>query len=341
LREHGVDVRAVAARQYFEGEVPPDLPVELVPVPAEARRPALLRLRRPRGGLAEGPLGRRVAGLAGSVDVVHLEQAETAWCDAGLATPSVVHLHNRIRSDRGLGFPLSAQFRGTLEVSLSERAAIRRHRFLLASSPLVAAGLKAGAPRAHVVHAPLALDGTLYAAAPLDGPPIAGVIGTAGWPPTGEAMRRLLERVWPRVRRLVPEARLVVAGRGTESLTAEPPPGAEIMGEVPSAQRFLEQLSVLVFPLTAGSGVKVKVLEALATGIPIVTTTAGAEGIDGGEGVIVADDDDALAAATARLLDDGDERRLRGHAARAAFLRRYAPKPATEPLLELYGLMTQ
>ena len=61
-----------------------------------------------------------------------------------------------------------------LDASRAERAAVRRHRYLVASSPLVADALRAAAPRAEVVLAPLSLDPALYPAAPLDGPPTAG-----------------------------------------------------------------------------------------------------------------------------------------------------------------------
>jgi glycosyltransferase involved in cell wall biosynthesis len=339
LAAHGVEATALAADQYHRGEPPPDLRIELVAVPAPARRAPTAILRRPRGALAEGPLGRRVAELAPSVDVLHLEQTETAWCDAGIATPSAVHVHYRVTGDRGLDALLRPGAVNVLEARLSERAALRRHRFLLASSPLVAADLRHAAPGAEVVHAPLGLDDRLYPPAPLDGPPLAGVIGTASWPPTRAALVRLLDRVWPRIRRLVPDARLLVAGRGTDALTDRA--GAEILGEVPSAQAFLARLSVLVYPLTRGTGMKVKVLEALASGIPIVTTAAGAEGIDGGEGVIVADDDDELASAAACLLVDEDERRARGRAAREAFLHRYTPSAVAEPVVRLYERMTR
>jgi len=96
---------------------------------------------------------------------------------------------------------------------------------------------------------------------------------------------------------------------------------------------------VLVFPLRRGSGMKVKVLEAMASGVPVVTTPAGAEGIDPSDGVVVHTDPDALAAAAAELLADKDARKQRGGAARADFESCYAPKPATEPVVELYDRM--
>lgn len=344
LMAHGVEVSALAARQQFaaSGDPPSGLPVEVVPVEPEppgwgAR---LDRLRRPRGELGRGEFGARVREAAARADILHLEETETAWCDEGVATPSVVHLHFLMRRDRSPGRPWTSDFRLLVEHSLAERAAVRRHRRLAASSPAVAAELRAAAPRAEVVVAPLSLDPAHYDPAALDGPPVAGIVGTAAWPPTAEAMVRLVERVWPRVHRSSPDARLVVAGRGTSRLARlRPGPGVEVTGEISSAAEFLRGLCVLLYPLERGSGMKVKVLEAIASGVPVVTTPAGAEGIEGGDGVLVAERDGELAAAAARILSDPAERRERGAAARRAFLDRYAPEPATRPLVELYGRM--
>ncbi len=342
LVAHGVDVRAVAARQHFAlvGEVPAGLPVEILPVqPPGPWRARLGRFRRPRGELAGGAFAARVRELAADVDVVHLEETETAWCDEGVETPSLVHMHYLVRRDRPLGRPWDKQFRDVAEIAAAERAAIRRHRHLVASSPLVAEALRRSAPRADVVVAPLSLDPSLYAAAPLDGPPTAGIIGTAGWPPTAAAMHELVVNVWPLVRARAPDARLIVAGRGTDRLGLRTTNGVTVLGEIESARELLGELSVLVFPLLRGSGMKVKVLEAIASGVPVVATPAGAEGIEAGPGVAVRTGADALAEATAELLGDRALRRERGSAARAAFAERYAPEPATAPLVELYRRM--
>lgn len=345
LREHELEVQPIAARQPFAlpGEPPPDLGTEVVRVEPEPRlRAHLHRWFRPRGELGRGPFAARIREAAREADVLHLEEVETTWAAEGVEAPSVLHLHYLVRRDRPLGPPWRKQFRVVLEFALAERAAARRHRYLSASSPLVADELRKAAPRAEIVVAPLCLDPQHYPRAPLDGPPTAGLIGTAAWPPTEAAVRRLVGRVWPLVRRRVPDARLVVAGRGTSSLPAlAREPGVELAGEVPSGAGFLRLLSLLLFPLDRGSGMKVKVLESIASGVPVVTTPAGAEGIDGDEGVVVESEDDRLAEAAARILADEAERRERGSAASAAFERRYSPRPATEPLVELYRRMAE
>jgi hypothetical protein len=313
LVAHGVDVRAVAAGS--EPATVAGVEVEAVPTAPEPSGWAgrLQRLRRPRGELALGGLGERVKELAGGVDVVHLEEVDTAWCDEDVATPSLVHLHYRVGLDR------PPRDRAWIEYALAERAAIRRHEWVAASSPEVARSLRGK----RVVTPHLALDPDAYPPASLAGP-VAGLIGRLDWPPTAAALDRL-RAVWPAIERAVPDATLRVAGR----------PGHE----VPSAAAFLGSLGVLLYPVPRGSGAKVKVLEAMACGVPVVTTPNGAEGVPANDGVVVTRDDAALTAAAIELLSDPAARRDRGTAARQAFLRWHAPEPATRPLVEAYREM--
>jgi glycosyltransferase involved in cell wall biosynthesis len=148
--------------------------------------------------------------------------------------------------------------------------------------------------------------------------------------------------VWPRVLERRPDARLLLAGFGMErEAFAHLPdlPGVEWRGTVPSATGFLRELGVLLYPLGRGSGAKIKVLEALALGVPVVTTPDGAEGIGGREGLVVDVEDAALADATTALLDDVAARKAAGAAAHQTFADHHAPLPATVPLLELYARM--
>jgi glycosyltransferase involved in cell wall biosynthesis len=139
------------------------------------------------------------------------------------------------------------------------------------------------------------------------------------------------------VRGQVPAARLQVAGRGVDAVFGGAvPAGVDVLGPVPSSAAFLTGLSVLVFPLDRGSGMKVKVLEALAVGVPVVTTPAGAEGFAASDGIVVATSDREVATATASLLADAGERRARGRAAAELFADRYAPEQATAGLVARY-----
>lgn len=337
LRTNGIDVSAIAARppSWAYGDPPPDLPVQVVDVSeGDDWHSRLHRIRRPLGALGRSVFGERVRAAAASADAVHLETIDTAWCDEGVVLPSVVHLHYLARADRPLGAPWRKSFLSAAEYVVAERLVLRHYRHLVASSPNVAEVLRAAAPRADVTLAPLALDPAGYDPAPLDGP-VAGIIGTASWGPTSRAVQRLLTDIWTQVRERAPAARLRVAGRGFASLSSVAE-GVELVGEVPSAAEFLRSLSLLLYPLDAGTGMKVKTMEALVAGVPVVTTPAGAEGIAPSPGLIVASTSNELAAAAAALLQDPAERRRRGAAGRTAFLEHHSPELATRPLVELY-----
>jgi glycosyltransferase involved in cell wall biosynthesis len=340
LSLHGVDVQVLAARQAFAiaGQPPDDIALEIVDVPPEpvSWRSRIKRLRRPVGEIARSGVGRRVREAAQEADVLHLEEIGTARCSEGVTLPALLRLHYFIRWDRSFGPPWRRAFRHALEFELAEREAIRRHRYFAAASPQIAAELRRRKPSAEIEVVPFCLDPDDYPPARLDGPPVAGLIGMGTWPPTRNAIERLLQDVWPEVRRRLPEAKLVIAGRGTLDLAGRVGPGVEVRGEIQSTADFFHELSLLLYPVERGSGVKVKTLESIAFGVPVVTTPLGAEGIDGGDGVILAESTDELVGPAVDILRDTDERRQRGAAARRAFLQQYSPRPATEPLAAMY-----
>lgn len=108
---------------------------------------------------------------------------------------------------------------------------------------------------------------------PLVDRPVAALVADWGWAPNRVALQHLLA-AWAQVR--VPGARLLLAGRGGSPVTAD---GVTWLGEVPDVREVLEQAALLVFPCPGTSGPKVKVLEAAAAGLPVLTTPSGAEGV--------------------------------------------------------------
>lgn len=111
---------------------------------------------------------------------------------------------------------------------------------------------------------------------PIVDEPVAACLADWRWPPNRQALAWLLS-AWPRVRQGIPGARLLVGGRGDAPLASGD--GVDWLGAVPDSADVLAQAAVLAFPCPPSSGPKVKVLEAAALGLPVVTTPAGIEGL--------------------------------------------------------------
>jgi glycosyltransferase involved in cell wall biosynthesis len=347
LAARGVEVQALAAdlrHDFSAGEPPGDLPVETVRLTHPGRaRTRWLRFTRPYGLLGTTPFAPLVRERARAYDLVHFVELGSATLAPLVDRPALTQVHCLTRRDRDIRPLWTADGRTAHELLRAERRVFGQSRWLLVNSREVAEPLARQAPHAHVAVAPLALDPASYAPRALLDAPVAGLIGTAAWPPTANAVERLLRHVWPLVLERRPHARLLLAGYGMER-AAFPHlpdlPGVEWRGTVASATDFLRELGVLLYPLGRGSGAKIKVLEALALGVPVVTTPDGAEGIGGRDGIVVETGDRALAVATVELLDDATARAAAGAAAHETFSRHHAPLPASVPVLELYERMT-
>jgi glycosyltransferase involved in cell wall biosynthesis len=126
-------------------------------------------------------------------------------------------------------------------------------------------------------------------------------LGSLDWRPNLDGVRLLLDRVFPAVRAAEPSARLCLVGRDPpEGLRRQVAalPGVELHGSVPDVRPYLADCGMLVVPLRIGGGSRLKILEALASGTPVVSTRVGAEGLclDEGRDLTVVDDIEDLAA---------------------------------------------
>jgi polysaccharide biosynthesis protein PslH len=209
-----------------------------------------------------------------------------------------------------------------------ERAMYPPCALILTVSEVDATVIRAFAPDVPVVSVPIAVAASeLSPVATLTSSPDVLFVGALDWPPNADAVHYLLSEIWPAVVSQVPEARLTVVGRSEAGLKARwgKTPSVRFTGWVDDVEPWFRQSRVMMVPIRAGSGMRVKILDAFARGIPVVATATGIEGIGAVDGVdaLIADDALALADATARLLLDAPLAARIAKAARSLALERY------------------
>ena len=108
-------------------------------------------------------------------------------------------------------------------------------------------------------------------------------LGSLAWRPNLEAVRQLLDRIFPRIRNAEPQTRLTIVGLDPPAwLTARVAemPHVSLHGSVPDVRPYLSRCGALLVPLSVGGGSRIKILEALASGCPVIATAVGAEGLE-------------------------------------------------------------
>lgn len=134
-------------------------------------------------------------------------------------------------------------------------------------------------------------------------------IGTMYWPPNIDAMKWFVKQVYPLIREQRTDVQLDIVGAypPSEIITlSNNSPGTNVAGYVEDPKPYLQRAALTIVPLLAGGGMRVKILDSLARGIPIVSTTLGCEGIDVSpeKDILVADTPEAFAAQVLRVLND-------------------------------------
>ncbi len=153
-------------------------------------------------------------------------------------------------------------------------------------------------------------------------------LGSLSWRPNLDAIHLLLEEIFPAVRAEVPHATLALVGREPgEALVrrAAATPGVELHASVPDVRPFLSESAVMTVPLRIGGGSRLKILEAMAAGLPVVSSRVGAEGLEitADRDYIQADESAAMARALVDCLRNPEPIEAMALRARPFVLERY------------------
>jgi len=276
-------------------------------------------------------------------DVLHLENFQ--WGSyLGLKMPRAlasVHMLNLV-DNRGTGFRSWRFFQSKLLFEYAERKTLRQFRHIRVLTEGLAKTVRAINRRAEVYVVPLAIDPAIYHV--VDAAAASRVVGFIGTIAVGEinqrAVRRLITSIWPLVRLRVKDAQLLVAGRRAREALAPflSEPGVMIWENVRDAAEFFQRCAVFAYPLTFGGGLKGKILETMAYGVPLVTTAEGIAGVDAVNGVhaFIEEDDALLADRIVQLLQNPSLRRRMAQAARGLVEERYSPDPVISQVEAVY-----
>ena len=162
-------------------------------------------------------------------------------------------------------------------------------------------------------------------------------IGALNWLPNIEGIDWFLKKVWPRIHRRCPDLTFYLAGRYMPSrlrnLRMEK---VVVMGEVEDAKLFMASKGVMVVPVLSGSGIRIKIMEGMVAGRPVVTTTMGAEGLDyrPGQDLWIADTVETFAEAVEYAVTHRDEAEAVGENGRRLMLRHHNIEKITAQLID-------
>jgi glycosyltransferase involved in cell wall biosynthesis len=146
--------------------------------------------------------------------------------------------------------------------------------------------------------------------------------------PNQECMARFCEQVWPLLKQRRPGVKLLIVGAdpSAEVRALAKLPGVTVTGSVPDVRPYVRGSALMVAPLAIARGTQNKILEAMAMGVPVLTSRAAAGGVDAvdQEHFIVADGANQVAAAVLRILEQPAERARLAAAGRARMLSHHA-----------------
>lgn len=190
------------------------------------------------------------------------------------------------------------------------------------------------------ISSPIGVDIRQYDAQPIDTNLLSfSFIGSLDWMPNLDGLGWFLSYIWPRIIGKYPSATMHIAGRHTPpSIVNLASDHIIVHGEVDDAHAFLLEHPISVVPLLSGSGMRVKVLEAMALGRVVLSTKIGAEGIDAEDGreILIADSSNEMLDRIDRLVSNPGMMISVGAAARAFIGERFDQDRNARDLIDFY-----
>jgi polysaccharide biosynthesis protein PslH len=256
-----------------------------------------------------------------SYDIVHIEQTWAGWVGFKWKDKVLINVHHLQRIDlEGLKVKSWKQRLIFKSWFRAEKHILAQYPYVRSCSPRLVPYIEKWGTKKMLEVVPFGIDSSLYPyiekSRRQNKAPIVSVIGNMGWYPSYSAAERLITSIWPHVKKEIPNAQLKIVGWSARTALAEHlnKPDIEILENVADIRPYFEEASVLVYPPARGSGMKIKIQEALLFGVPVVTTSEGAEGLPAEDMVHMGlcDDDEGLIQRTLKILRDEDlQERLR------------------------------
>lgn len=301
----------------------------------------------------QAALDRRAAAR---YDLAQVEYSQMAYYRLPAGVPAILDLHNveyeilgRVARGAG-GDPVRRLYNWAefLKFRREEPRLWRRFAHLLVTSERDGRMVRTHWPQARLTVVPNGVD-TAYFHPPAPGvgpalsaPPQFVFTGMMAYYPNQDAVLYFAAEIWPLVRRQWPEAQLFIVG-------VEPPPavqalaapgsGITVTGRVDDVRPYVWASHASVVPLRMGGGTRLKIVEALALGAPVISTTIGCEGITvtPGTHLMIADTPTAFVAALRDVIAHPDRAAALGAAGRALAERAYSWPAVARPLLAAWA----
>lgn len=297
---------------------------------------------RPRSEILQDPVLTSLirSELAKGHDILHLEQMSTGWL--GVDVPRTllnVHFFDVIdwAEKKNMTF---ADHKALWQARRATRHLLHHVPNVCVLTPRLKEMAQFINPEGRYWVVPFALDPALYPMQPPVAEPVVGMIGSMHWEPSRSAAERLITRIWPLIKQRVPQARLYIAGwnAGQYLKKYSSQQDLTLAENLDHPTEFFSRAAVLVYAPSSASGMKVKVMESMAYGVPVVTTWEGVEGIDyeNGRQCWVGNTDEDLAGQVCGLLEDSEQRRQMRGAARLLIEQRYSPLPVVDKMVAVY-----